>query len=287
MAQMTPLTTSSPSEDKMGLEATFETQNKGQGSHVEAIKDGYRVHLPVFEGPLDLLLHLIRKEQLNIQDIPISQICETYVAHLEMMKQIDVNLAGEFMVMASTLTLIKSMMILPKDETAEEDDPRLPLVAQLIEYEKFKKAADQIDKIHWLNRDIYTRSPEAITNMMPVESLLDAPIDQVDNFQLLVCLKIALDRTQKKPIQIETDHTSIKDKVRLVTELFDTHEVLQFNSLLPENPGIKDVIVSFLAILELAKLKYIEIIQTETYGPIQIRSARSLRELNDGLLDQY
>lgn len=179
------------------------------------------------------------------------------------------------------------MMILPRDESTEEEDPRLPLVAQLIEYEKFKKAADQIDQIKWMGRDLYTRSPEAIQNMMPVESLMDAPIDPVDNFQLLVCLKIALDRTQRKPIQIETDHTSIKDKVRQVTELFDSNTVVSFGSLLPPDPHIRDVIVSFLAILELAKLKYIEIIQTETYGPIQIRAAKSLRELNDGLLDQY
>lgn len=284
MAQATPIETT---EDRLGLEAAFNTKDKGTGLAVNAGKDDYRVHLPVFEGPLDLLLHLIRKEQLDIKDIPISQICESYMAHLEVMKEIDVNLAGEFMVMASTLTLIKSMMILPRDENNEEDDPRIPLVAQLLEYEKFKKAADKIDQIKWVGRDIYTRSPEAIHHLMPVESLLDAPIEPVDNFQLLVCLKIALDRTQRPPLKIETDQTSIKDKVKLVTQLFEQGQVIHFASLLPEHPHVRDVIVSFLAILELAKLKFIEIIQTETYGPIQVRNAKSLRELNDGLLDQY
>jgi len=253
-------------------------------------KDDYHVHLPVFEGPLDLLLHLIRKEQLNIYDIPIAKICKSYLEHLEIMRQIDVNIAGEFMVMAATLTLMKSLLLLPREGGDEaEEDPRLPLVAQLIEYEKFKKAAEELDQKPWLGRDLYPRSHEAISDMMPVESLLEGPIEQVDPFQLLLCLKIANDRTQKPPMQISVDPTSIREKVTQVQELLEQEEILKFEQLLPiqENRHVRDIIVAFLALLELAKLKFIEIVQAEQLGPIQIRRVKEMRDLNVGLLDQY
>lgn len=256
---------------------------KGEGIR----RDDYRISLPNFEGPLDLLLHLIRKDQLNIYDIPIARICKSYLEHLDLMAQIDVNIAGEFMVMASTLMLIKSYVLLPKEGGDDEEDPRLPLVAQLLEYEKFKKAADQIDARPWLFRDAFARPMGSAADLMPVESLMDAPLEPVDQFQLLLCLKISLDRTQRKPLQISTDPTSIKEKVTALTEMLETNEIIDFKSLLPEIPRAVDVVVSFLAVLELARLKFIEIIQTETFGPIQIRNVRPMRELNVGLLDQY
>ncbi|NBX93661.1 MAG: segregation/condensation protein A [Proteobacteria bacterium] len=253
-------------------------------------KDDYRITLPVFEGPLDLLLHLIRKEQINIYDIPISKICKSYMEHLELMRQVDVNVAGEFMVMAATLTLMKSLVLLPREEgSEEEEDPRLPLVAQLLEYDRFKKAADEIDQKSWLGRDIYPRSTTAIADIMPVESLMDAPLESVDPFQLLLCLKIANDRTVRPPMQISVDPTSIKEKVTQVQELLEQEEVIRFEQLLPakEDRHVRDVIVAFLALLELAKLKFIEIVQAEELGPMQVRRVKELRELNVGLLDQY
>lgn len=251
-------------------------------------RDEYTVALPVFEGPLDLLLHLIRKEQINIYDIPIARICKSYLDHLEIMRQIDVNIAGEFMVMAATLTFMKSLMLLPRETAEGEEDPRLPLVAQLLEYERFKKAADDIDAKAWLGRDIFTRPPSAIADAMPVESLIDAPIEQVDPFQLLLCLKIITDKTTKPAMSISVDATSIRDKVAQVTELLEHTEIIRFEQLLPQdNRHIRDVIVAFLAMLELAKLKFIEIIQAEQLGPIQLRAVRSMRDLNVGLLDQY
>jgi len=252
--------------------------------------DDYRINLPCFEGPLDLLLHLIRKEQLNIYDIPIAKICKSYVEYLELMKQLDFNVAGEFMVMASTLTYMKSLTLLPRDENAEEEeDPRLPLVAQLLEYEKFKRAADIIDARQWLGRDIYERPPGAFQDVIPTEALLDAPIEPVDTYLLLKCLKIAVDRTTRPPMQIETDPVSIKHKATAVTTFLAETDIIEFMRLLPtpEERHVRDIIVSFLAILELAKLKFIEIIQTETFGPIQVRGVRPLHELNLSLLDQY
>lgn len=277
-------------DSKVALDAAMMPGGDVPARTSTSVKDDYRVTLPVFEGPLDLLLHLIRKEQINIYDIPISKICKSYLEHLEIMRQIDVNIAGEFMVMAATLTFMKSLVLLPREGGDEaEEDPRLPLVAQLLEYERFKKAAEEMDQKPWLGRDLYPRSATAISDIMPVESLMDAPLEPVDPFQLLLCLKIANDRTQKPPMQISVDPTSIKEKVTQVQELLEQEEVVRFEQLLPakEERHVRDVIVAFLALLELAKLKFIEIIQAEQLGPIQVRKVKELRELNVGLLDQY
>jgi len=246
----------------------------------------YRVRLPVFEGPLDLLLHLIRRDQVNVYDIPVAQICHSYLEYLNLMATPDVDLAGEFFVMAATLLYLKSQVLLPKEEQTPEDDPRLPLVAQLLEYEKFKKASIQIDEMEWLERELYVRPPGSNADL-PVESLLDAPLESVDTFQMLLCLKVALDRTERPPMQIQVDSTSIRDKVAQVGELLESIEVVDFRTLLPENPKPPDIIVSFLAILELARLKYLEILQLETFGPIQLRKVHSVKDLNMGLLQQY
>ncbi len=246
----------------------------------------YRVSLPCFEGPLDLLLHLIRKEQVNIYDIPITRICQSYLEHLQILQQLDFNLAGEFMVMASTLMFLKSVTLLPSEET-EADDPRIPLVAQLLEYERYKLAAQQIDTSIWLGRDVYGRPAGALSDIIPVESLLDAPIDSVDAFDLLKALKTSIDRTHRPPIQIETDRVSIREKVIQLRDLLNAAEIVEFTKLLPADLLTHEVIVSFLAVLELAKLKFVDIIQTENFGPMQIRAQRSMEELNYGLLDQY
>jgi segregation and condensation protein A len=247
----------------------------------------YRVSLPNFEGPLDLLLHLIRREQVNIYDIPIRSICQAYLEHLEILQQLDFNLAGEFMVMASTLMYLKSATLLPVEGEDEEDDPRLPLVAQLVEYEKYKLAAQAIDGYQWLGRDIYARPEGALSDIIPVESLMDAPLDPVDPFQLLKCLKSATDRTRRPPIEITGDAISIKEKVTQLRDLLMNAKTIDFTLLLPAGLLTHEVIVSFLAVLEMAKLKFVEIIQLENFGPMQVRAQRSMEELNFGLLDQY
>lgn len=262
--------------------STFATKGEGK----ERNEQDYRVRLPVFEGPLDLLLHLIRRDQINIYDIPVSQICNSYLDYLNLMTAPDVDLAGEFFVMAATLLHLKSQILLPKEELAAEDDPRLPLVAQLLELEKFKKAADQIESREWMEREFYVRPPGAQAEL-PVESLLDAPLDPVDTYQMLLCLKVALDRTERPPMQITIDSTSLKDKVAQVGELLESIDLIDFRTLLPDVPKRNDIIISFLAILELARLKYLEILQSQTFGPIQVRRVHSVKDLNLGLLQQY
>ncbi len=253
--------------------------------------DDYRVNIPTFEGPLDLLLHLIRKEQINIYDIPIAKICQSYLEHIQLMQAPDVNLAGEFMVMAATLTVMKSFILLPREEgDMEADDPRLPLVAQLLELERFKKAANELDSMPWLNRDIYARPLSALQDVMP-EWKRSSPhrLRSIDLFQLLVCLKVSLSRTQRPPLQISTDPIAIKDKVGQIGMFLETtnNQIFDFAMLLPPAARARDIVISFLAMLELAKLKFIEIIQHENFGPIQIRGVRPLTELNVTLLDQF
>ena len=204
-----------------------------------------------------------------------------------MMQQPDVNIAGEFMVMAATLTHMKSQILLPVEGSDNpEDDPRLPLVAQLISTNSLKKRRKRSMKFLGSNATSI-RDPPPSQDLFPVESLLDAPIEPVDTFQLLLCLKLALNRTQRPPLQISTDPVSIKEKVTAMTVILERSEIMEFSQLLPELYRARDIIVAFLAVLELAKLKFIEILQHEAFGPIQIRSVRPLRELNASLLDQY
>lgn len=275
----------------VNLDEVFQTRPVSQGPDFKLPPpriDDYQVQLPCFEGPLDLLLHLINKEQLNIRDIPVARVCESYLHHLELLQQLDFNIAGEFMVMASTLIYIKSQMLLPQDELqAEAEDPRAPLVAQLLEYERFKNASFQLNARSWLGREHYGRSTHALAEILPQESLLDSPMEPIEPFSLLKNFKVATDRTRRPPMEITTDPVSIKEKVSALTTMLQTSEIVEFVRLLPVHARVADVIVSFLAVLELAKLKFIEILQTENFGPIQVRGRRSTEDLNFKMLDQY
>lgn len=250
--------------------------------------DDYRVHLPAFEGPLDLLLHLIRKDQIEIYDIPIAKICSSYLQYIERMQSPDVNLAGEFMVMAASLMFIKSQLLLPREETEmDEDDPRLPLVAQLLEYEKFKKAAEALNEREWVGRDVFLRPEGTSKDLIPAESLADAPIAPHEVFPLLVALKIALDRTTRPPMLIELDPTSLREKVSQIRGSLERHELAELAEFIPPARPRREIILAFLAMLELSRLKFIQIIQHENMGPIQIRRIRSLVDLDETLLDQF
>lgn len=249
---------------------------------------GYRVHLENFDGPLDLLLHLIRKDQIDIHNIPVAHVCESFLEYLKFLAKPDVNVAGEFFVMAATLLQIKSEVLLPNENPeGEVEDPRLPLVAQLLEYERFKRAAAQIDARPWLGREVFARPEGAASDIIPPEALLDGPIDMVGTFELLLCLKAATDRTTRKPMQISIDTTSIRDRVVAMVPLIEGGNVVTFESLLPEDRKRKDVIITFLAVLELARLKFIEITQDEVLGPIYLKAVRSLTDINMGMLEQF
>ena len=247
----------------------------------------YQVHLPNFDGPLDLLLKLIRRYQINVYDIPIAHICRSYLDYINRLADPDVGVAGEFMVMASTLLFIKSAMLMPQDPEVESDDPRMPLVQQLLEYERIQKAAEELDRREWLGREVYPRPSGTFAELMPKESLLDAPIEPFDAYQLLVALKQATTRTTRPPIKIETDPVSIRTKVIEMADHLDRSETVPLTVLLPMPCTVHDVIVAFFATLEMARLKFIEIVQHEIFGPIYLRAVRPMRELNVELLEQF
>ena len=272
---------------QLTLDEVFDGPSAG-ASTAERSQQDYRVNLPSFEGPLDLLLHLIRKDQVDIYDIPISKICSSYLEYVDRMVHPDMNVAGEFMVMAATLMHIKSQLLLPKDEDEEaEDDPRVPLVAQLLEYERFQRAAQELDLIPWLGRDVFARPQAASKDLIPHEALMDAPIDPLDPYALLMGLKVAMDRTEKPTHNVESDTTSLREKVEEMGTALDACDVSELSRFIPERPVRLEIIVAFLSVLELTRLKFIEIIQTENFGPIQIRRVRSLSELNVALLDTF
>jgi segregation and condensation protein A len=288
MANESVVTTSMGSKTALD-EAFVGMPNAAGGSLDGGVPDDYRVNVPAFEGPLDLLLHLIRKDQIDIYDIPIAHICQSYLEYIHLLERPDVNLAGEFMVMAATLMHLKSIMLLPCEKPEEEDDPRLPLVAQLLEYEKYKKMSEIFNARPWRDRDVYGRPEGACKDIIPAESLLSAAVEPVEAYQMLIALKIALDRTTKPHLDVSTDPISIRAKVGEIEHAMESADVVELAHFIPtiSQERRREIIIAFLAVLELARLGFIEILQHENFGPIQIRKRRSLGELNVTLLDQF
>lgn len=226
------------------------------------------VQLPAFEGPLDLLLHLIKKNEINIYDIPIALITQQYLEYLDLMKSLNLNIAGEFLVMAATLIYIKSKMLLPPEEIAEEeleDDPRADLVRRLLEYQQFKESAERLAWREELWRDVYRRDVE---DRIPEDTIL---LKDVSLFDLVGALQSVLARVPKeKVIEIVPDQMSVRNKMSLVMERLEKVETLAFEVLFEQDRTRASVIVTFLAILELARLQLVAIQQVKPYGAIWV-----------------
>lgn len=237
----------------------------------------YQVRIENFEGPLDLLLHLIKKNEINIYDIPIAMIAQQYLEYVEAMKELNLNVAGEFLVMAATLLQIKSKMLLPVDEAAEDEedgpDPREELVRRLLEYKTFKEAARQLDGQEKLWREIFGREagpPE------PVESD-ETLMDNVTLFDLVEALKGIMDRNPgKKLIEIIPDNLTVRERMNMILERLEGKDSVSFVSLFEESCHRLVIIVTFLAMLELMRLRVARIFQGETFGPILVSRTFSL-----------
>jgi segregation and condensation protein A len=237
----------------------------------------YRVKLPVFEGPLDLLLHLIKKNEVEIVDIPIAAITEQYLAYLEMMRELNLDIAGEFLVMAATLTLIKSRMLLPPSEDGEEEeeaDPRADLVRQLLDYQRYREAALALSERPLLHRDVFAREP-----LLDVEGAEDTgePLRlKVTVWELLEAFRAVLKRARPESVhEIVADQLSLRDRVRTLLQTLSVARSIEFDSLFDENASRVDIIVTFLALLELIKMGAIRATQEERYGRIVIDLAVS------------
>jgi segregation and condensation protein A len=229
----------------------------------------YRVRLEVFEGPLDLLLHLIKKNELDIFDIPIAEITSDYLNYIKLFRRLNLDFAGEFLVMASTLIHIKSRMLLPSIETVEEEepeDPRLELAARLMEYQKFKEAASIFKEREAIQRDIYGRLP-----IVPLEEdyTIEASLfDLVDAFQRVVF------RVEKEVREIIQEDIRVEDRIREILNLLENRRFINFETIFSGQRTKRLLIVTFLALLELVRLRTVFARQARPFGDIRIYRAK-------------
>jgi segregation and condensation protein A len=232
--------------------------------------EAFRVALPTFEGPLDLLLHLIKEHKVDIFDIPIALITEKYVGHLERMREIDLDIAGEFLVMAATLAHIKSRLLLPRQEIAaaageveqeEQGDPRAELVRRLLEYQKYKEAAETLARQDILDRDVFTRK-------VPVEAV-PIPDDEVGLVEISVYKLIeALDRVLQEAApklqhEVVRERFSITEAIARIAERLREAPQLSFYALFEGHRTRQQIVTTFLAVLEMCKLRLIRVYQGE------------------------
>ncbi len=241
----------------------------------------YQVKIEKFEGPLDLLLHLIKKNEINIYDIPVALIAQQYLDYLSVMKELNLAVAGEFLVMAATLLHIKSRMLLPVEETeGDEDDgpdPREELVRRLLEYKQFKEAASQLDYKERLWRDVFSRESGPQPDVRQDESLLD----DVSLFDLVDALQGVLARHPgKKLVEIIPDNLTVRDRMNSIIETLEGQDAVAFTSLFEVSSHRIVVIVTFLALLELIRIRVVRVFQGETFGAILV--SRAFSEVTEG-----
>lgn len=259
---------------KAGIKRLVDNQIGGS----EQTELPYQVRIENFEGPLDLLLHLIKKNEINIYDIPIAMIAQQYLSYIEAMKDLNLTVAGEFLVMAATLLQIKSKMLLPVEEHAEDDedgpDPREELVRRLLEYKAFKEAARQLDTQERMWRDIYSR-PAVSVEADPQSD--DAMLDNIGLFDLVDALQTILDRNPgKKLLEIVPDNLTVRDRMTVILEALEGEESIGFEALFDASCHRLMIIVTFLALLELIRLRTVRVYQAENFGPILVSRMFSL-----------
>lgn len=249
-----------------------------QAEDFEQTELPYQVRIENFEGPLDLLLHLIKKNEINIYDIPVAMIARQYLKYLEAMEELNLNVAGDFLVMAATLLQIKSKMLLPVDETAADDeegpDPREELVRRLLEYKGFKEAARQLDDQEKVWREIFWRE-QTLSVEAAVEE--DLSLENVSLFDLVDALKGVLERNPgSRLIEIAPDNLTVRERMNLILEILEGKDSVSFAALFEGASHRLVVVVTFLALLELMRLRVARVFQAETFGPILVSRMFSL-----------
>jgi len=235
------------------------------------------VFLEAFEGPLDLLLYLIRRQNLNILDIPLAEITRQYMKYIEVMTELQLELAGEYMVMAATLAEIKSRMLLPRpklDEDGNEEDPRAELVRRLQEYERFKRAAESIDALPRMERDVWPTSAELkdrkVVRLLP----------QVTLQEMLIAFKEVVVRSEMfAHHHIQRERLSVRARMGDILSTLEHSSFVEFVRLFRPEEGRMGITVTFIAILELVREGLIDIVQAEPFAPLHVRAASSNRML--------
>ncbi len=276
-----------------------EKQSPAQGEMPFAVVDGepvttlpqdlyippyaLQVFLEAFEGPLDLLLYLIRRQNIDILDIPIAEITKQYVQYIELMSDMQLDLAGEYLVMAAMLAEIKSRMLLPRPETAEddEDDPRAELVRRLQEYERFKQAAQDIADLPRLERDVFTAHADAPERKI-VETLPDITLKE-----LLLAFHDVLKRAEMfSNLHMTREPLSVRQRMSEILTRIKAGSFTGFAELFDPEEGRMGVAVTFIAILELLRESVIEVVQADAYAPLHVRAASSVRLVADDGIEE-
>lgn len=233
----------------------------------------YPVRLEVFEGPLDLLLHLIRKHEIDIYDIPISRVTKQYLEYLELMEEMLLDVAGEFLVMAATLIHIKSRTLLPRPAPEQEDpeeDPREALVRRLVEHQRFKAAAELLHERETVRSAQWGRPDERIATLAG-EGLDHEPELEVDLFSLMTAFRAVVQRAKQRPtVVLPMEQMSIEQRIdQLLTRLSES-EAAGFDELFDDSAVRGDFILTFLALLEMIRLKMVRVFQSGVGGPIRV-----------------
>jgi len=226
-----------------------------------------KILLDTFSGPLDFLLYLIRKQNLDILDIDVAKISQQYTSYIDLMDAMQIELAGDYLVMAAYLAELKSRMLLPKpEEQEEEEDPRAELIRRLQEYQRFKNAAEKIDMLPRLDRDFYAAQAQ-----LP-EFALEMPLAEIPLEDLSFALSEVMRRVeQSKAHSINFEELSTRERMTQILDRMRSESFIEFTTLFIKEEGRMGVVVTFLAILELLKDSLIEIVQSEEFGPIHIK----------------
>ncbi len=229
----------------------------------------YTVRIPVFEGPLDLLLHLIKENKIDIYDIPIALITKQYLEYLEMMRELNLDIASEFLVMAATLIYIKSRMLLPKDENGQvnEEDPRLELVERLLEYQAIKEAALGLREREEEWTGVLTRPSFLEDGSDETEELY---LFDVNIFDLLTAFKRILDRLPPETVEITVETLTVKDRITHILDVLESRDSVRFDDLFEDIKTRDALIVTFLALLEILKLGLARAYQERPFSIIWI-----------------
>jgi segregation and condensation protein A len=230
--------------------------------------DALEVILEAFEGPLDLLLYLIKRQNLDILEIPLEETTRQYMSYIEMMQNLKIELAAEYLLMAAMLAEIKSRMLLPRQvQNEDEEDPRAELIRRLQEYERFKNAAQNIDEMPRVSREIY------LTDIEPPELHQDRPVPEVDLRDLLLAFKDAMARADMySHHHIQREALSVRERMSRVLSAISTDGFTSYTSLFTIEEGRRGVVVTLLAILELVKEQLIELVQADTFAPIHLKA---------------
>ena len=244
------------------------------------VEQGYKVRLDTFEGPLDLLLHLVKSNEVDIYHLPIATITDQYLEYMGMFEELDLDVAGEYLVMAATLMYLKSRLLLPLDEEEEEEeeDPAVDLVRQLAEYKRYREVADELRDRALIDRDVFRRPPSVPEGGQAV----DPGFSRVEMADLFESLRRVLARaTARRPYLIDPEHYSVADAVRSMIEKLQSRGAVPFEGLFDETSARGFIIATFVGLLELMKMGIVEAQQTGQTEPITL--SLSEQDFDDSL----